>query len=128
MSIKDTVVGLFTSSPESARKGTQHWRMQRISALFVLVCGIYLIFTMARFFHQPYAQASAWMSNGLNATVMFVFVFATFYHLSKGIEMVFEDYVSHDRAALLILITRWVAAIFALIGMVSIINSCGAQA
>ena len=102
--------------------------MQRISALVVLVLAMYLIFNMARFFHQPYAEASAWISNNFNAFAMFLFVFATFYHLSKGIEMVLEDYVSHDLANKLIHITRWVAAILALIGMVSVINSCGVQA
>ncbi len=128
MDIKQTLMSFFTINEEASKKGTRHWRMQRISALVVLILALYLIFNMAHFFHRPYAEVSAWMNNNFNATAMFIFVFATFYHLTKGVEMVFEDYVSHDLANKLIVITRWVAAILALIGMVSIINSCGVQA
>jgi len=128
MDIKQSFIDLLTLDEASSQKGTRHWRMQRISAIVVLICAVYLIFTMARFFHQPYLAASTWLSNGFNATIMFIFVFATFYHLSKGVEMIIEDYVSHDLASKLIHFTRWAAAILALIGMVSVINSCGVQA
>jgi len=77
MDIKQTIMSFFTISEESNKKGTRHWRMQRVSALVVLVMGLYLIFNMARFFHQPYADASAWINNNFNATAMFIFVFAS---------------------------------------------------
>ena len=92
----------------------------------VLVTAIYLLFNVAHLFRVSYADAITWISKPFNATAMLVFVWASFYHLSKGVEIIIEDYINHDLAKKIIPAINWTAAILALIGMTSVIRSCGA--
>jgi len=125
MDIKN-MLGFLTIDQDKVAKGSRHWKLQRVSALVVLVTALYLFFNVANIFRVSYADAIAWISSPFNATAMLVFVWASFYHLSKGVEMIIEDYVNHDLAKKIIPAINWAAAILALIGMTSVIRSCGA--
>ena len=125
MEIKN-ILDFLSIDQAKAAKGTRHWKLQRVSALVVLVTAIYLFFNMADLFRVSYSEAIEWISSPLNASAMLIFVWASFYHLSKGLEMIIEDYVDHDLAKKIIPAINWTAAILALIGMTSVIRSCGA--
>lgn len=125
MDIKN-IMSFLTVDESKKQKGTRHWKLQRVSALVVLVTALYLFFNMANLFRVPYSEVIDWISNPFNATVMLIFVWASFYHLSKGVEMIIEDYVDHELVNKIIPAINWAAAIFALIGMTSVIRSCGA--
>ncbi len=120
------MLSFLTIDKDKVAKGSLHWKLQRISALVVLVTALYLFFNVANLFRVSHADAVAWISKPFNATAMLVFVWASFYHLSKGVEMIIEDYVNHDLAKKIIPAINWAAAILALIGMTSVIRSCGA--
>lgn len=124
MDIKN-ILGFLTIDQAKVAKGSRHWKLQRVSAVVVLVTAIYLFFNMANLFRVSYSDAIGWISNPINATAMLIFVWASFYHLSKGVEMIIEDYVNHDLAKKIIPAINWAAAILALIGMTSVIRSCG---
>ncbi|MBM3569075.1 MAG: succinate dehydrogenase, hydrophobic membrane anchor protein [Alphaproteobacteria bacterium] len=82
----------------SAHAGTHHWWMQRVSALALIPCTVVLVVVLARLGAGQHADVlTAFRMPWLAVTAM-VAVFALFWHLKLGLQVVIEDYV-HGRAA-----------------------------
>ena len=87
----------------SAKSGTGHFLWQRITAIALLLAGVYLLGLLVGLSGVDYATARAVVANPVNATVLIAFLIAMFWHAKLGIQVVIEDYV-HNRAAELALL------------------------
>lgn len=107
----------------SAKSGTHHWMMERITSVTTLILGIWFLYSVL--FNpdlQYLAGAETWISNPINAVGMILFVISTFYHAALGCQVIIEDYVHHEGFKLiklygqrLILLTMAVACIFSIL-------------
>ena len=79
----------------SAKSGTGHFLWQRITAIAILLAGVYLLGLLVGLSGADYATARAVVANPLNATVLIAFLIAAFWHAKLGVQVVIEDYV-HD--------------------------------
>ena len=79
----------------SAKSGTGHFLWQRITAIAILLAGVYLLGLLVGLSGADYATARAVVANPLNATVLIVFVITAFWHAKLGVQVVIEDYL-HD--------------------------------
>ena len=102
----------------SAKDGTGHFIWQRITAIVVVLCGVYLLgllFGMARAEHL---FARGMVADPLNACILIAFLIAALWHAKLGLQVVIEDYV-HDRAMHLAL--RILLILGSLVGVLSAI-------
>ena len=81
----------------TAKHGFGHWWMQRMSAVLLIPCGLYLLFSLANLPAVDAAAVSTWLSSPVNAGITLLFVLAGSYHGALGIQVVLEDYV-HNHA------------------------------
>jgi succinate dehydrogenase / fumarate reductase membrane anchor subunit len=80
----------------SARYGTQHFIVQRVTALALVPLVIWTIFLALALVHSDYAQARAIVHHPFAAVWLSAFLVATFWHAQLGLQVVIEDYV-HTR-------------------------------
>ena len=106
----------------SAKEGTQHWWMQRLTAIALLPLSIWFVVSMICLAGADHAEVSAWLATPLTAVLMLLFIVATFYHLQLGLQVVIEDYIHGEAAKMTCLIglklasfALGVAAVFAVL-------------
>lgn len=91
----------------ASKTGTSHHIRQRVSALGLIVLVPWFLFSVMKAALGGYADAVAWVSSPLNATLLVLTAGAAFYHMRLGMQAIIEDYISRPgtRAALQILNT-----------------------
>lgn len=80
----------------SAKDGTHHFIVQRITALALAPLAIWVIFVALAIMHADYAHARAMLHHPFAAVWLAAFVIAAFWHAQLGLQVVIEDYV-HTR-------------------------------
>lgn len=83
----------------SAQAGVGHWWQQRLTALALLILGIWFVVLSLGLLHSGYVSAHAMLAQPLNALLMIAFTAVAFWHAQLGLQVVIEDYVH----------TRWLA-------------------
>jgi succinate dehydrogenase / fumarate reductase membrane anchor subunit len=77
----------------SARGGSEHWWVQRLSAIALIPLGLWLIAALAGLPAFDYASVSSWMSGPLNSILLILLILTMTYHSYLGVQVVVEDYV-----------------------------------
>lgn len=91
----------------SARSGTHHWIVQRVTAVGNLLLMAWLLGSLAMLPAHDHAAVTGWLSQPIVAVPMMLLIVNVFYHLRLGLQVFIEDYV-HDEGlkfATLILLT-----------------------
>jgi len=88
----------------SAKEGTHHWWMQRITAIALIPLGIWFVVSLICLAGADHATVSAWLANPLTAVLMLLLIVATFHHLQLGMQVVIEDYIHGEAAKMACLI------------------------
>lgn len=97
----------------SAKNGTHHWIMQRITAVALVPLTLWFVFSALALSDAGYAEAAGWLADPLNAVLMLLLIVATFHHLQLGLQVVIEDYI-HGEAAKIVALLAVKFAAFAL--------------
>jgi succinate dehydrogenase / fumarate reductase, membrane anchor subunit len=105
----------------SARHGTSHWWMQRMTALALIPLTFYVISNLlSHVVPNGYDGAVQWLRNPISATFVILALAAGFHHAASGVQVVIEDYVHCECSKLaLVILTKFICAAFALLGIVS---------
>ena len=80
----------------SAKSGTHHWWMQRVTAIALIPLTLWFVFALAGNAGADYAAMSAWLARPVNAIAMLLLIAATFHHLHLGLQIVIEDYIQAE--------------------------------
>jgi len=80
----------------SAKSGTHHWWMQRVTAIAMALLGVWLIASLARGVAADYATLTAWIDRPLVAVLLILFCATLFYHVRLGLQVLIEDYLHGD--------------------------------
>lgn len=80
----------------SAKKGTGHWWLQRVTAVALIPLSFWLIVLLDLAFNAPFAEIVAWLCAPLNTACIVAWTLAVFYHAALGLQVVIEDYVSTE--------------------------------
>jgi len=113
----------------SAKSGTKHWWMQRVTAVALIPLSCWLILFVQQLFHASYPEIKQWLVSPLNFTLLIAWAFVGFYHAALGLQVVIEDYLSPEWLKIvtvwLVKLTFMGAAIAALVFAIRIAISVG---
>jgi len=82
------VLGLGT-----AKDGTDHWWGQRLSAIALLLLGLWFVVMLATATDFSHAAVVAEIGRPLNAILLLLLAVTLAYHSYLGVQVVIEDYV-----------------------------------
>ncbi len=77
----------------SAKSGTEHWWMQRVTAIALVPLSLWLVAGLVCHASGDFAAVSAWLAQPWTAVGMILFLATMFYHSQLGLQVVIEDYV-----------------------------------
>jgi len=82
----------------SAKSGTGHWWMQRVTAVALIPLSFWLIKFLGLSLTAPYQQTVNWLASPVNTICIIAWIIAVFYHAALGLQVVIEDYVAPEGA------------------------------
>lgn len=88
----------------SAKDGTTHWWMQRVTAVLLVPLSVWLLFCALPMIGAGYADARVWLAQPLNAFLVLALALTVIYHALLGVQVVIEDYF-HTRWLEVVLLT-----------------------
>lgn len=77
----------------SAKGGTHHWWVHRITALANIPLTIFVLISFIGNASKGHADWTAWLQQPVAAVLMVLFVGNICYHLRLGLQVLIEDYV-----------------------------------
>jgi succinate dehydrogenase / fumarate reductase membrane anchor subunit len=80
----------------AAKSGVGHWWAQRVTAVALLPLSLYFVASVLALAGADRLEMAAYMAKPWNAVLFLCLIFALFYHLSLGVQVVIEDYVNHE--------------------------------
>ena len=82
----------------SAKKGVEHWWVQRLTAIALVPLTIWFVASVAAISGADYETMRAWVSSPVNASLLTFTIVMTFYHGYLGLQVIIEDYIHHEGA------------------------------
>ena len=80
----------------SAKDGTHHWWMQRITAVALVPLSVWLVASLVAIGAADHARTVHWIRSPVVAIALLLTVAALFHHAQLGLQVVVEDYVQAD--------------------------------
>ncbi len=77
----------------SAKSGTHHWWMQRLTAVALVPLSLWFVASLITLVTADHATVIAWLHSPLVAILCCALIVAIFYHGQLGLQVVVEDYV-----------------------------------
>ena len=77
----------------SARAGTHHWWMQRVTSIALVPLSIYWLCALKHITDTDQMAFTAWLGKPVNGIAAILFIIAAFYHAMLGLQVIIEDYV-----------------------------------
>ena len=106
----------------SAKTGTHHWWMQRVSAVASIPLVIWFVISMLGHVRSDFATISSWMQVPLVAVLMILLIANMSYHMKLGLQIALEDYV-HGRARVVsMLVLDFATVVLAVLGIFSVLK------
>ena len=107
----------------SARDGTHHWWMQRVTAVALVPLAVWFTVSVLRVTGADHAGASEWLQSPLNAALMVALVVALFYHAFLGLQVVLEDYVHAKPVKVAsLLLVKFLLILLALVATLAVVR------
>ena len=80
----------------SAKEGSHHFWMQRLTAIALIPLTLWFVFSVARLSGADYGMVTRWVATPWVAVTLVLFLAALLYHSMLGVQVVIEDYVHHE--------------------------------
>jgi len=104
----------------SAKDGVNHWWMQRVTAIALLVLSPWFIYFAVSLIGADQDAVRAAIAKPLNATLLVSFVIAMCWHARLGLQVVIEDYIHGWQEITLQLLIKFAYAIAAIAAILAI--------
>ena len=76
--------------------GTHHFIAQRSSAVALVPLAIWFVFAGLSLVGGNLADVLVFFQSPVNAVLMFLFLFAALFHMTLGLQVIIEDYISNE--------------------------------
>ncbi len=96
----------------SAKEGTDHWWLQRVTAIALVILGLWFLLSVRSL--DSYSETSLvnWMADPMTAVMLLLLTFTLVWHSLLGVQVVIEDYVHGPAIKLASLLLSKFAHIF----------------
>ena len=102
----------------SAKDGTDHWFAQRVSAVALVLLGLWFVVSLVVLGTVKYGNVIAFLGKPLNGVLMALLCVTLAYHSYLGVQVVVEDYVHTKGVKIVALILSRFAHVFVAIASV----------
>jgi succinate dehydrogenase / fumarate reductase, membrane anchor subunit len=99
----------------SAKDGTGHWWAQRVSAVGLLLLGLWFLWSLTQIAGFAQLQVTTWISNPWNSVMLILLCGTLAWHSSLGVQVVIEDYVHGPLLKVVLLLLNRFAHVFVVI-------------
>ena len=107
----------------SAKSGTHHWWMQRLTAVVLVPLSLWFVASLLTVVTADHATAVAWLRSPLVAILACALIVAVFYHGQLGIQVVLEDYVHSESWKLVaIVVTLFLSLLLASASLFAVLS------
>lgn len=107
----------------SAKDGTGHWWMQRLSSLALIPLGIWFVASVIATAGADFTAMRAWIGSPVVAALLILVIVAAFYHAYLGLQVVVEDYVHHHGAKIATVVAlKGLAILLGLAGVLAVLT------
>ena len=80
----------------SAKGGTHHWWMQRVTSMALLPLTIWFALSAASLAGASYETTVAWIGRPWNAVLLLATIGLSFHHTAAGVQVIIEDYANQE--------------------------------
>jgi len=101
------VLGLGT-----AKDGTEHFIAQRVSAIALVILGLWFLYSMYMLDGYAYLQVMRFIAEPLNGVLLSLLSATIAFHSYLGVQIVIEDYVHAHGLKIILLIASRFAHVF----------------
>ncbi len=91
MSLRSPLSSVLGSG--SAKDGTEHWWMQRVTAIALLIIGLWFLVSIASLADYDRAELYRWAGHPFNAVMLILASITLAWHSAIGVQVIVEDYV-----------------------------------
>ena len=77
----------------SAKEGTDHWWAQRVTAVGLVILGLWFLFALLQIDNFDHAQIVRWVGQPFSGVMLILLCLTLAYHSALGIQVIIEDYV-----------------------------------
>jgi len=102
----------------SAKDGTHHWWVQRVSGIAMVPSLVYLLTQLPQLVTHNHDAFIMWLQQPCAALALGTFLAAAFYHAALGLQVIIEDYVHCEGRKLALLLLNKLGFLF--LGIVAI--------
>ena len=107
----------------SAKEGTDHWWMQRVTALALVPLSLWFVFFAISNVGADHAGLTATIAEPYNTVLLVMLLICVFYHAMLGLQVVIEDYVHREGLKIAtMLLMKAVAVLFAATGIFAVLR------
>lgn len=107
----------------SAKEGVEHWWAQRVSAVALILLGLWFAASLVALAGADRAAVVHWLHEPLPAILTVLTVVAVFYHSALGLQVVVEDYVHTEWVKIASLVAiRLVSLALAVAGVFAVLR------
>ena len=107
----------------SANDGTEHWWAQRVTAVALLILGLWFLLSLLQLDGFAHATLSTWIGRPFTGVMMLLLCLTLAWHSYLGVQVVLEDYV-HGRLVIVVslLLNRFAHAFLAIAAVLAILK------
>jgi succinate dehydrogenase / fumarate reductase, membrane anchor subunit len=107
----------------SARGGSGHWFAQRVSAVALVLLGLWFTFALATLGGATHANVVAWLASPWSSALAILLVIVAAWHALLGLQVVIEDYVpDHGRRLAMLLAIKFTFVAAAVVGVLAVLR------
>jgi succinate dehydrogenase / fumarate reductase membrane anchor subunit len=107
----------------SAKGGSAHWYAQRVSAVALVLLGLWFIVSLATLGGASHEQVSGWLGSPLHSALALLLVVTAAYHAMLGLQVVVEDYVADKgRRTLVLIAIKFALIVAAVVGVLAVLR------
>jgi succinate dehydrogenase / fumarate reductase membrane anchor subunit len=107
----------------SAQFGVSHWWTQRVTAVGLILLGLWFVVLVLGLLHADYATARATVAKPWNAVLLVAFIVTAFWHAVLGLQVVIEDYVhARWKEIFLMVAIKFLAVLSVLAGALAVLR------
>jgi succinate dehydrogenase / fumarate reductase membrane anchor subunit len=107
----------------AAKDGAGHWWAQRVSAIALVLLGLWLVGALVALGDYEHARVIGFIGRPFNAVLLALLVATAVYHSQLGVQVVVEDYVTNHAAKIvLMLLLNFLHVVLAALGIFAILR------